>query len=78
VKLVVAGMNASGRSYVVSSDEMPDDRVLNVWNDDTDATLETIAALATGSVAVAVEPARGPGGFRWVLNRIPPESEAAD
>lgn len=77
-RLVVAGMNAEGRSVVLSSTELPDDRVVNVWNDNTDAVLDTIARLAPGDIAEKVEPARGPGGFRLVLNRIPPPREAPD
>jgi mannose-6-phosphate isomerase-like protein (cupin superfamily) len=76
-KLVVAGMNEQGRSCVISTTELPDERGVNIWNGDTAATLKAIGALAPDEAAAKVEPVGGPGGFRWVLNRIPPAAEAA-
>jgi mannose-6-phosphate isomerase-like protein (cupin superfamily) len=76
-RLVVAGTNAEGRSCVISAMELPNERGVNIWNGDTAATAAAIAALAPGEAAASVEPARGAGGFRWVLNRIPPAAEAA-
>ena len=77
-RLVVAGMNAEGRSVVLSSTVLGDERVVNVWNGNTDAVVDTIARLAPDDIAERIEPARGPGGFRLVLNRIPPPAEAPD
>jgi hypothetical protein len=76
MKRVVTGVNAQGRSYVVSSDPLPDTGYQQIWEVDPKLLGRWIAAVDPKTAAHTIEPP--PGSSRWVLATIPPESAGRD
>jgi mannose-6-phosphate isomerase-like protein (cupin superfamily) len=69
MKLVMAGTNAAGRSYVESSTELAEERVISVWDGPLDDIAERIASMVPDPHNWFEPP---PGGVRWSLSTFPP------
>jgi mannose-6-phosphate isomerase-like protein (cupin superfamily) len=79
MKRIVTGANTDGRSYVVSTEHIPEDhlgQVYEVWNYRPDDVASLIAGVADGVAVAALEPPDG--GVKWVYAVIPPRSEPAE
>jgi quercetin dioxygenase-like cupin family protein len=74
MRRIVTGVNAAGRSYVVSSDEIPEAGYHQLWEVDPELVGGWIAKVDPGRAAKTIEPP--PGSSRWVLASLPPTSEA--
>jgi hypothetical protein len=73
MKRVVTGVNAAGRSYVVSVDPVADSGYSAIWEVDPKLIRSWIAGIDPERAARTIEPP--PGSSRWVLAELPPESE---
>jgi quercetin dioxygenase-like cupin family protein len=75
VKRVVTGVNAEGRSHVISQDELPDKQRLTVWDySPGDAVQAWISDLDATSTADWVGP-KNAGGAKLVWATVLPNSE---
>jgi hypothetical protein len=59
LKRIVTGVNAAGRSYVVSAEELQVDGFIDVWNYVPSDVTELIAQVADGTSATWLEPPTG-------------------
>jgi hypothetical protein len=73
MRRIVTGVNAAGRSYVVSNDEIPATGYHQLWEVDPKLVGGWIAKVDPGRAAKTIEPP--PGSSRWVLASLPPTSE---
>jgi mannose-6-phosphate isomerase-like protein (cupin superfamily) len=73
MKRVVTGVNAAGRSYVVSCEAIPSGGFTTIWEIDRKQVAGWIAAVDPERAARSIEPS--PGGSRCVLAHMPPDSE---
>jgi mannose-6-phosphate isomerase-like protein (cupin superfamily) len=79
MKRIVTGVNADGRSYVVSTDEIASDQVgqiYEVWNYDPRDVKDSIAGVPNDVAAAWLEPASG--GVKWVYAVVPPVTEQGE
>src|SRR5262245_54854708 len=72
MKRVVTGVNAQGRSYVISSETIPETGYAQLWEVDPKLIGRWIAAVDPKTAAHSIEPP--PGSSRWVLATMPPEA----
>jgi mannose-6-phosphate isomerase-like protein (cupin superfamily) len=72
MKLVIASTNDAGRSYVESSTELPEARVVNIWDGPLDDIAARIASMEPDPHHSFVPP---PGGVRWAISTFPPPGE---
>lgn len=77
MKRVVTGVNAQGRSYIVSSEELDPSTRLTVWDYEPPQVLDWINAIEPGASADWIGPEIA-GGARWILAPIQPEDEMAE
>jgi hypothetical protein len=74
VKRVVTGVDADGRSYVVSADELPEDGIMWFWRyRPSDEITKWIAGIPDGASAETIEPPLG--GMQWVKVTLPPSGK---
>jgi hypothetical protein len=73
MKRIVTGLDAEGRSCVVSTDELPDSATFRLWSYEPGDLDHAIGAVPEGVAAARVEPPVG--GLRWVLAVFAPGSE---
>jgi mannose-6-phosphate isomerase-like protein (cupin superfamily) len=72
VKRVVTGVNADGRSYVVSSEELPED-IRHVWEyDPSHDVRDWVRNVDPATRSIGPE---SPGGAHWMLVRMPAHME---
>jgi mannose-6-phosphate isomerase-like protein (cupin superfamily) len=71
----VTGVNAAGRSHVVSIDPIDDGGFTQIWAIDPQQIGKWIAAIDPQQAAVSIEPAAG--ASRCVVTTFPPESKAS-
>jgi hypothetical protein len=78
MKLVIAGVNELGRSYIESSEQLEDTRVIHVWTGGLSDDARRIADMKSDPhVAAMVPPLEPPaGGVHWIYNRVPTVAEA--
>lgn len=70
MKRVVTGVNAEGRSYVASSDKLPAQQGITVWEFDPNSSVrDWIAAI---DPAVLADGPRVPGGGQWICATLLP------
>jgi hypothetical protein len=73
MKIVVAAVNAEGRSYVESTRDLTETPPIHVWDESTFGNLaQTIANVSPGTASPEIEPA--PGHFKWVFQVKAPSS----
>jgi mannose-6-phosphate isomerase-like protein (cupin superfamily) len=72
MKLVIAGTNGAGRSYVESSTKLAEARSMNVWAGGLDDIAARIASIEPDPHHTFLPP---PGGVKWVLSTFPPPGE---
>jgi hypothetical protein len=73
MKRVVAGVNAEGRSYFVSTEELDTTADPVIWEYDAGQVRDIIAAIDPEAAADWISPGT-PGGVRWFCARMPPAS----
>ena len=73
----VTGVNEQGRSYVVSSEELPPSDFQTLWDYDPGNVPEWIKAIDPNLAAEWVGPSVS-GGLRWVFVPMIPDAEAAE
>jgi quercetin dioxygenase-like cupin family protein len=79
MKRIVTGVNADGRSYVVSSEEITSDQldqIYEVWNYEPSDVTGSIADVADDVAAAWLEPVSG--GVKWIYAVVPPLSEQTE
>jgi len=67
------GVNAEGRSYLVSQDEISVDGSTEVWNYKPEDITEVISGVGKGVAAAWLE--SPPGGAKWIYARMLPIAE---
>jgi hypothetical protein len=73
MKRVVTGVDAEGKSYVVSHDELAEGAAVEFWRYQPSDIAEWIAAIPAEGAATRVEPP--PGGVWWMKASFPPGGE---
>jgi mannose-6-phosphate isomerase-like protein (cupin superfamily) len=73
MKLVIAGVDEAGRSYVEATREFPQARSTYVWNGPFEGLAEVIDRLAPEGRITSIEPE--PGGVKFVFSAVPPAAE---
>jgi hypothetical protein len=77
VKVVIAGVNAEGRSYVESSRDVTGESRVQIWNEPGLGGLhEMIARVDPDALSPELEPAAG--GFKWIYKLYEPEAQQAE
>jgi len=72
VRRIVTGVNAAGRSYLVSNDPIDGSGFARIWEVDPKQVGGWIARIDPAQAAASIEPP--PGASRWVIASIPPDS----
>ena len=76
MKRVVTGVNDHGRSYVVSSEELPASEFQTLWDYEPDDVPGWISAIDPERAAEWIGP-KLTGGLRWLFVPLMPEAEIA-
>ena len=77
MRVVIAGVDADGKSYVESTRELTESPPIFVWDKPDLGNLpELIAGVDPDAASPEIEPA--PGAFKWVYQVRPPQSELAE
>jgi mannose-6-phosphate isomerase-like protein (cupin superfamily) len=78
MKLVIAGVNEHGRSYIESSQNLTDTRVIHVWHGGLGDDARRIADIEHDPHIAPMSPPLEPppGGMHWIYNRVPTLADA--
>jgi hypothetical protein len=69
----VTGVNAAGRSYIVSNEPIDDSGFTRIWEVDPKQIRDWIRGIEPAQAAASIEPP--PGSSRWVIATLPPEAQ---
>jgi len=73
VRRIVTGVNAAGRSYIVSNEPVDGGGFGQVWEVDVKQLQDWIRGVDPKAAATSIEPP--PGSSRWVLATLPPDAQ---